>query len=33
MNPLISIILTSFNCEKYIECAILSVMNQTYENC
>ena len=31
-KPLISIILTSYNCEKYIECAILSIINQTYKN-
>ena len=31
MFPLISIITPVYNCEKYIEESILSVLNQTYQ--
>lgn len=31
-NPLVSIIIPVYNCEKYVERAIRSIMNQTYEN-
>lgn len=31
-NPLISIIIPVYNVEKYIESALLSVLNQTYDN-
>ena len=31
-NPLLSVIITSFNVEKYVEDTILSVLNQTYGN-
>lgn len=31
MNPLISVIITSYNIEEYIEKAINSVLNQTYK--
>ncbi|HIF9150948.1 TPA: glycosyltransferase family 2 protein [Photobacterium damselae] len=32
MNPLISVIIPAYNVEKYIEEAILSIINQTYKN-
>ncbi|HVO72472.1 MAG TPA: glycosyltransferase family 2 protein, partial [Ignavibacteriaceae bacterium] len=31
-TPLISVIITSFNLEKFIEEAIASVLNQTFQN-
>ena len=31
-KPLVSIIMSSYNHEKYIETAILSALNQTYKN-
>jgi len=31
-NPLVSVIITTFNVEKYIEYTILSVLNQTFGN-
>ncbi len=32
MNPLVSVIMTAYNSEKYIEDAIKSILNQTYRN-
>ena len=32
MNPLISVIIPVYNCEKTIESAIISILNQTYKN-
>lgn len=31
-NPLISVLIPCFNCEKYVETAVRSIMNQTYPN-
>jgi teichuronic acid biosynthesis glycosyltransferase TuaG len=31
-NPLVSVIMAAYNVEKYIESAIISVLNQTYKN-
>ncbi len=30
--PLVSVVMPAYNAEKYIECAIESIVNQTYEN-
>lgn len=32
MNPLVSIVLPAYNCEKYIHATIDSLLNQTYQN-
>ena len=32
MNPLVSIIITNFNKEKYLEQYLKSCLNQTYKN-
>ena len=30
--PFISVLMPAFNAEKYIECAIKSILNQSYSN-
>lgn len=32
LNPLVSVIMPVYNSEKYIECAVNSIINQTYDN-